>query len=103
MITSRNFQSPDKDVLCDLLKRDDLQVEEIEIWDCLIKRGIKQTPELKSKNNDRTKRSQENFEQLKMMLRFCHSIMEISPADFYDKVHSYETVILQHIFKELVE
>ena len=36
-IASENFSSLDKDILFDLLKRDDLQVEKIDSWDCLIR------------------------------------------------------------------
>jgi len=54
-ITSNNFPLLDKDILYGLLKRNDLQTEEIIIWDCLIKWGIEQTPNMGSRNNDRTK------------------------------------------------
>jgi len=35
--TSEKFPSLDKDILYDLLERDYLQIEEILLWDCLIK------------------------------------------------------------------
>ena len=37
LITWNDFSSPDKDVLFELLERDDLLVEEIDVWDGLIK------------------------------------------------------------------
>ncbi|CAG8467743.1 2490_t:CDS:2 [Funneliformis mosseae] len=43
---SKHFLSLDKDILFDLLKRDDLTIGEIDIWDCLVKWGIGQTPRL---------------------------------------------------------
>ncbi|UZO14584.1 uncharacterized protein OCT59_006040 [Rhizophagus irregularis] len=46
-IFSTTFPSLDRDILFGLLKRNDLQIEEIAIWDCLIKWGIEQTPGLK--------------------------------------------------------
>ncbi|CAB4399526.1 unnamed protein product [Rhizophagus irregularis] len=45
-ITSENFSSLDKDILYGLLERNDLQIEEIVVWDSLIKWGIEQTPGL---------------------------------------------------------
>ncbi|CAB4396039.1 unnamed protein product [Rhizophagus irregularis] len=43
-ITTNDFLSLDKDILYELLKRDDLQIEEVVAWDYLIKWGIEQTP-----------------------------------------------------------
>ncbi len=106
LITSNNFSSLDKDILFDLLKRDDLQIEEIVIWDYLIKWGIEQTPGLWSKSDDKTRWNQETFEVLKKTLnRFIPLIrfVEISPADFVDKICPYETIIPHHIFKEVAE
>ncbi len=50
-ITSKDFSTLDKDPLSNLLKRNDLhfQIEEIVIWDNLIKWGIQQTPRLENK------------------------------------------------------
>ncbi|UZO14555.1 uncharacterized protein OCT59_006011 [Rhizophagus irregularis] len=45
-ISSKMFPSLDKDILFGLLKRDDLQIEEVVAWDYLIKWGIEQTPGL---------------------------------------------------------
>ncbi len=104
LITLNNFPSSDNDFLFELLKRDDLQVDEIDIWDCLIKWVIEQTPGLGSKNHDKTKWNQENFEALKKSLgQFIPLIrfVEISPADFYDKIRPYEAVIPHHIFKDV--
>jgi hypothetical protein len=40
--TSETFPSINKEILLDLLKRDDLQIEEVIVWDNLIKWGIEQ-------------------------------------------------------------
>ncbi|GBB84557.1 hypothetical protein RclHR1_11120001 [Rhizophagus clarus] len=77
-ISSKKFPFLDKDILFDLLKRDDLQIEEIAAWDCLIKWGIEQTPGLESKN-------------------------KISPEDFFDKIRPYKAAIPHHIYEELEE
>ena len=83
--SSKNFSSLDKDILFYLLERDDLQAEEIDIWNCLIKWGIEQTPGLRSENSDGDKWDQENFEALKNTLsQFIPFVrfIEISSDDF---------------------
>ncbi len=105
-ITSKYFPSLDKDILFGLIKRDDLQVEEIDIWDCLINWGIEQTPGLGSGNSDRAKWNQEDFEALKEMLNpFIPLIrfVEISRVDFFDKVRPYKAVIPHQIYEEVDE
>jgi len=104
--SSKNFSSLDKDILFYLLERDDLQAEEIDIWNCLIKWGIEQTPGLGSENSDRDKWEQKNFEALKKTLsQFIPLVrfMGISSDDFFDKVHPYKAVIPIHIYEELEE
>ncbi|GBC38279.1 hypothetical protein GLOIN_2v1778231 [Rhizophagus irregularis DAOM 181602=DAOM 197198] len=105
-ISSKMFPSLDKDILFGLLKRDDLQIEEVVAWDYLIKWGIEQTPGLGSKNSDRTKWNKENYKALKKTLnQFIPLIrfVEISSDDFFDKVRPYKTIIPHHIYEELEE
>ncbi|PKK74544.1 BTB-domain-containing protein [Rhizophagus irregularis] len=105
-ITSENFPSLDKDIVYELLKRDDLQIEEAVAWDHLIKWGIEQTPGLGSKNNDRAKWSDSNYKALKRTLSHFIPLIrfvEISPADFYDKVRPYKAVIPEYIYEDITE
>jgi hypothetical protein len=105
-ITSKDFPSLDKDILYELLKRDDLQIEEAVAWDYLIKWGIEQTPGLGRKNNNKTKWNNNNYEALKKTLsRFIPLIrfVEISSSDFFDKVRPYKAVIPHHIYEEVAE
>jgi hypothetical protein len=102
---SNNFISLDLNVLCELLKRDDLQVEEITVWDFLIKWGIEQTPGLKDKHN-RNEWTNKNYEDLKdtlneivPLIRFTY----IDSRDFYDKVHSYKAIIPNNIYEDILE
>ncbi|RGB24674.1 hypothetical protein C1646_676195 [Rhizophagus diaphanus] len=105
-IISKKFPSLDKDILYGLLKRDDFSVEEGIIWDCLIKWGIKQTPGLGNVNGDRTKWSNLNYQALKKtlnpfipLIRFA----EFSPAEYFDKIRPYKTLIPNHIYDEIEE
>ncbi|UZO01212.1 uncharacterized protein OCT59_012316 [Rhizophagus irregularis] len=100
-ITSKTFLSIDKDILHNLLSRDDLQVKEIAIWDCLIQWGIEQTPDLES---DRTNWNNENYEALKknianffLLIRYAG----ISREDIVDKVFPYKAIIPKFIYKEI--
>jgi hypothetical protein len=104
--TSKEFPSLDKDVLYDLLKRDDLNIEEIIAWDYLIKWGIEQTPGLGIKKRDRTKWNNKNYEALKKTLNEFIPLIRftaISSADFFDKVRPYKAVIPCHIYEEVME
>src|SRR5205085_9909756 len=97
-IASENFLSLDKDILYDLFKRNDLQIEEVAAWDCLIKWGIKQTPDLES---DRAKWSTKDYEALKETLsKFIPLIRfaEFTPTDFDDKVRPYKAIVPSHIY-----
>jgi hypothetical protein len=105
-ITSKDFPLLDKDILYGLLKREDLQVEEIVVWDSLIKWGTEQTPGLGDMNSDRTKWTDENYEALKKTLnQFVPLIrfVEISPTDYFDKVRPYKAVLPDHIYEEIEE
>ncbi|GBB98713.1 hypothetical protein RclHR1_00330040 [Rhizophagus clarus] len=103
---SKEFLSLDKDILFELLKRDDFLIEETIVWDYLIKWGIEQTPSLGSENNDRTKWNDENYEALKETLsKFIPLIRfpEISSKNFCDKVHPFKAIIPNHIYEEALE
>jgi len=83
-----------------------LLVEEIDIWDSLIKWGIEQTPGLGSENSDKDKWSQENFEALKETLEQYIPLIrfvEISPEEFFDRVRPYKAIIPDHIYEEVAE
>ncbi|PKY41543.1 BTB-domain-containing protein [Rhizophagus irregularis] len=106
LITSEDFPLLDKDILHSLLERDNLNLEEIVAWDCLIKWGIDQTSGLGSENNDRTKWDDDDYEALKETIsQFIPLIrfVGISPADFYDKVRPYKAVIPYYIYEEVTE
>jgi len=108
----------DKDILFDLLKRDDFQVEEIEIWNFLIEWGIKRTPGLKSKKKNKVLKvmaallfwkrrgdewTNKNYEDLENTLRDLIPLIrfsDITSKDFHSKVHPYERIIPRQIYDE---
>ncbi|RIA86167.1 hypothetical protein C1645_829704 [Glomus cerebriforme] len=99
-ITTQNLLSLDKDSLYIILSRDDLQIEEITAWNCLIKWGIENTPDLGNENNDISKWNYEalknTLNQLIPLIRF----VTISPHEFFDKVKPYKNIIPNNIYEE---
>jgi hypothetical protein len=102
-ITSKSSLSLDKNVVFGLLKRDDLQVREVKIWDFLIEWGIEQTTGL---GNDRINWNDENYESLKETLNQFIPLIRfvgISHEELFDKVYPYKPIIPNHILKEIEE
>ncbi|PKY30573.1 hypothetical protein RhiirB3_447728 [Rhizophagus irregularis] len=100
--SSKSFLSINKEILLGLLKRDDLQIEEVVIWEW----GIEQTPGLGYENSDRAKWNYKDYETLNITLNQFIPLIQlagISRADFFDKVHPYRTIIPTHIYKEIEE
>lgn len=80
-----------------------MQINEVIVWNHLIKWGINQTPFLKS---DRDNWNEDDYEDLKKaigqlipLIRFS----EISRADFYDNVRPYKVVIPHNIYEEIMK
>ncbi|EXX56505.1 hypothetical protein GLOIN_2v1842955 [Rhizophagus irregularis DAOM 181602=DAOM 197198] len=105
-ITSKNFLLLDKDILYSLLEREDLQIDEIIIWESLVKWGIKQTPSWRSKNNNRTEWNNEKYEALKKTLDELIPLIrfvDISPSKYSTRVRPYNAIIPNHIYDEIEE
>uniref|UniRef100_U9SNW7 Serine-enriched protein n=1 Tax=Rhizophagus irregularis (strain DAOM 181602 / DAOM 197198 / MUCL 43194) TaxID=747089 RepID=U9SNW7_RHIID len=104
--SSKIFSSINKEILFDLLERDDLQIKEVIIWDYLIKWGVEQTSGLGNESSNRAKWNNKDYKKLKKTLnQFIPLIRftEISRADFFDKVCPYRTIIPNHIYEEIEE
>jgi hypothetical protein len=100
-ITSKTFFSLNKDILYNLLKRDDFQIEDDVAWDCLIKWGIEQTPGLESV---KSKWNGEDYEALKKTLNQFIPLIRfvgISPISFLCKIQPYKDIFPDHIYKEV--
>ncbi|RIA95087.1 hypothetical protein C1645_512166 [Glomus cerebriforme] len=102
--SSNNFLTLDMNIIYELLKRDDLQIEEIVAWDYLIKWGIEQTPGLKNKVN-RKEWSDKDYEDLKNTLNEIIPLIRfscINSSDFFDKIRPYRPIIPNNIYEEIV-
>ncbi|RGB35294.1 hypothetical protein C1646_785446 [Rhizophagus diaphanus] len=98
---SDKFTSLEASLLEFLLKQDDLNLSEIEIWEGLIKWGLAQDQEL---NQNVSKWNQEDFNIFKKILnkfipliRFCG----ISNKDYFDKVKPYEEILPKELREEI--
>ncbi|RIB15182.1 hypothetical protein C2G38_2193026 [Gigaspora rosea] len=105
--SSKNFSSLDRDILYGLLEREDLEVDEIEIWENLIKWGIAQNVNSNDIKipNDVTKWTEEHFIALKNSVeQFIPLIrlFEISSKDFYYKVRPYKKILPKNIYEDLM-
>jgi len=83
----RKFLALDENIMIQLLKRDDLEMDEIEIWGYLIKWGISKTNCPSEENlSDWTK---QDFTTLEKVLHNCLPLIryfQISSTDLYDKI-----------------
>ncbi|RGB35314.1 hypothetical protein C1646_814829 [Rhizophagus diaphanus] len=88
-----------------LLKRDDLNMDEIEVWENLLKWCFTQQ-NMKNDQNDPRKWSKEDITKIERPLyRFIPLIRfyDIKPTDFFYKVYCYKDVLPQDLIHDLLE
>ncbi|RHZ87546.1 hypothetical protein Glove_33g91 [Diversispora epigaea] len=98
---SSDFNSLPESSLVSLLKRDDLQMLEVEIWDYVIKWGIAQNPTLPTNLRDWTK---ENFLTLKTTLQQCLPhirYFHITNIEIYDKIRPYKKILDKQLWEDI--
>src|SRR5881392_2798044 len=85
-----------------LLKRDDLYMDEIEIWESLLKWCFAQ----QNMKNDPAQWSKEDITKIEGSLhRFIPLIRfyDIGPTDFFYKVYNYKDILPQNLIHDLLE
>src|ERR1051325_4731614 len=85
-----------------LLKRDDLYMDEIEIWESLLKWCFVQ----QNVNNDPAKWSKEDITKVERSLHRFISLIRfynIEPTDFFYKVYCYKDILPQDLIHDLLE
>ncbi|CAG8801799.1 35260_t:CDS:2 [Gigaspora margarita] len=103
LLESDNFCALEESVLVPLLKRDDLLMEEIEIWNRLIEWGIAQIPSIDGNISNWT---QSDFEVLKSTLEPCIPLIRyfhIDSADYYDKVRPFEHILPSKLREDILQ
>ncbi|RHZ86044.1 hypothetical protein Glove_55g66 [Diversispora epigaea] len=98
---SEDFTSLQETALVSILKRDDLQIEEIKIWDYVIRWGISQNLTLPTNLEEWSK---ENFITLKTTLQQCLPLIRyfhISDKDIWEKVKPYKKILGKQLWEDL--
>ncbi|RIB25105.1 hypothetical protein C2G38_540578 [Gigaspora rosea] len=99
---SDKFASIQENALVSLIKRDDLQMEEIKIWNYIIKWGIAQNPGLSSNPDDW---SNEEFLALKSALKNCLPLIryfQISGENISEFIMPYHQILEKNLWKDLI-
>ncbi|RHZ75096.1 hypothetical protein Glove_217g187 [Diversispora epigaea] len=97
---SAEFTSLHESVLLSILKRDDLQMKESEIWDYVIKWGTAQNPNLPEKLEEW---SNENFTTLKATLQQFSPLIRyfhISNSDVMYKIKPYKKILDKQLWND---
>ncbi|RHZ44233.1 hypothetical protein Glove_750g38 [Diversispora epigaea] len=98
---SAGFTSLHESALVSILKRDDLQMKESEIWNYVIKWGTAQNPALPEKLEEW---SDENFTNLKTTLQQCLPLIryfQITSSDIIDKIKPYKKILDKQLWNDL--
>ncbi|RHZ77538.1 hypothetical protein Glove_177g149 [Diversispora epigaea] len=98
---AEDFNSLKESALVSLIKRNDLQIEEVKIWDYVIKWGIAQTSTLPTNLDDWTK---ENFLTLKTTLQQCLPhirYFHLSGIEVLDKIKPYKKILDKQLWNDI--
>ncbi|CAG8498242.1 10859_t:CDS:2 [Acaulospora colombiana] len=106
LFDSESFPSLDKDIFLELIKREGLKIEEVNIWEYLIKWGICRLSGIEEKKPSNVKEfSERNIKDLKKIIDpFIPYIRfyEISRKDFHDKVWPFQKVLPESLFEDVI-
>ncbi|RHZ50114.1 hypothetical protein Glove_505g12 [Diversispora epigaea] len=98
---SENFHSLPENVLINILKKDDLQLEEVKIWDYLIQWGKAKNSTLPTNLKDWTS---DNFLTLKKSLKQCLPhvrYFSISGENVVEKIFPYQQILEPNLFLDI--
>ncbi|RHZ81692.1 hypothetical protein Glove_117g42 [Diversispora epigaea] len=101
---SDDFASLPESALVSLLKRDDLQMKEVKIWDYVIKWGISQNPALPTNLDNLDEWTQENFVSLKTTLQQCLPhvrYFHLSVDEVLDSIKPYKKILDEQLWDEI--
>ena len=102
-LKSNDFTIIEKSMLISILEKDDLELEEIDIWDYVIKWGIGQDEELKK---DISEWKKEDFVKLKNIIKDFIPLIrfdQIASTDFHDKIIIFKKSFDKELYKELLQ
>jgi hypothetical protein len=99
---SSYFTSLPEKYLVQIIKRDDLQMKEVEIWEHVLKWGLAQNPTLIS---DPDTWSDEDFKAMENTIQHCLSsirFFSVSSKEFSQKVRPYKKLLKRQLFEDLL-
>jgi hypothetical protein len=99
---SLDFTSLPEKSLIQLIKRDDLQMKEVEVWEHVLKWGLAQNPTLPS---DPNKWSDDDLKTMENTLQHCLSLIRffsLSSKDFLQKVRPYKKLLKRQLYENLL-
>src|SRR5688572_1736479 len=88
--------------LISLIKRDDLQMEEIEVWENVLKWGLEKNPTLIP---DPITWSDNDFKMMESTLQHCLPLIRffsLSSEDFLQKVRPYKKLLKTQLYEDLL-
>ncbi|RGB30403.1 hypothetical protein C1646_711383 [Rhizophagus diaphanus] len=97
---SLDFTSLPEKSLVQLIKRDDLQMKEIEVWEHVLKWGLAQNPTL-----DLNDLSDDDFKTMKNTLQHCLPwirFFSLSSKEFLQNVHPYKGLLNHQVYENLL-
>jgi hypothetical protein len=104
LFESSEFKSLEKPILLEILKRDDFSVDEIVIWESILKWGLAKHPEINNINIEDW--SIQNFVDLGNVLKEFLPLIrfqDISKDDFFDKIEPYQMLFPKTLWKPLLQ
>ena len=102
ILKSFDFTSLSEKSLISLIKRDDLQMKEIEVWEHVLKWGLAQNPTLIP---DPKSWSDDDFKTMKNSLQDCLPLIRLfclTPKEFSHKVRPYQKLLNQQLYEDLL-
>jgi hypothetical protein len=100
---SLDFTSLPEKSLVQLIKRDDLQMKEIEVWEHILKWGLAQNLTLLPDPNTW---SDDDFKTMENTLQHCLSLIRLfslSSKDFLEKVRPYKKLLKRQLYEDLLK
>ncbi|GBC38718.2 hypothetical protein GLOIN_2v1473716 [Rhizophagus irregularis DAOM 181602=DAOM 197198] len=99
---SLDYNSISEKSLISLIKRNDLKVEEIDVWDHVLKWGLAQNPSLLP---DPEEWSDDDFKLMEKSLQNCLPFVRffyLSSKEFLNKVFPYQKLLDPQLYKDLM-
>src|SRR5437763_3005403 len=103
LLNSNDMVSIEKSMLITILKKDILGLDEINIWDHVIKWGIGQNQELRK---DISEWNKEDFKILKDILKDIIPLVrfnQIKSKDFSKKITPFQRIFDEELYKEILD